>query len=37
MEKTHITTKGDGHRKSTNQAEKGDDTATVTTREGEIK
>jgi hypothetical protein len=37
MEKMRITTKGDGHRKLTNQADKGDDTATMTTMEGEIK
>jgi hypothetical protein len=37
MEKTHITTKGDAHRKSTNPAGKGEGTATTTTMEGEIK
>jgi hypothetical protein len=37
MEKTHITTKGGIHQKSTKQADKGDDTATATTMEGEIK
>jgi hypothetical protein len=37
MEKTRITTKGDGQRKLINQAGKGDDTATATTREGKIK
>jgi hypothetical protein len=37
MEKMHITTKGDVHRKSIKQAGKGNDTATATTTEGEIK
>jgi hypothetical protein len=37
MEKMCITTKGGVHQKLTKQADKGDDTATETTTEGEIK
>jgi hypothetical protein len=37
MEKTHITTKGGVHQKSTKQAGKGEDTAMATTMEGEIR
>jgi hypothetical protein len=37
MEKTHTTTKGDIHQKSTEQAGKGEDTAMETAMEGEIR
>jgi hypothetical protein len=37
MEKMRITTKGDVHQRSIKQAGKGDDTATTTTTEGEIR
>jgi hypothetical protein len=37
MEKTRITIKGGVHQKSKKQADKGDNTATATTMEGEIK
>jgi hypothetical protein len=37
MEKTCTITKGGVHQKSTKQAGKGEDTATVTTMEGEIR
>jgi hypothetical protein len=37
MEKMRTTTKGVDHRKSTGQVGKDEDTATATTKEGEIK
>jgi hypothetical protein len=37
MEKMRTTTKGDVHQKSIKQAGKGDDTATATITEGEIR
>jgi hypothetical protein len=37
MEKTHITTKGDIHQKSTEQAGKGEDTAMEMAAQGEIR
>jgi hypothetical protein len=37
MEKTHITTKGDVHQKSTERAGKDEDTATEIATEGEIR
>jgi hypothetical protein len=37
MEKMRIIIKGGVHQKLTKQADKGDDTATATTMEGEIK
>jgi hypothetical protein len=37
MERTHITIKGDAHQKSTEQAGKGEDTATEIATQGEIR
>jgi hypothetical protein len=37
MERTHIITKEDVHQKSTEQVDKGDDTAAGITKEGEIR
>jgi hypothetical protein len=37
MERTHIITKEDVHQKSTEQVDRGDDTAARITKEGEIR
>jgi hypothetical protein len=37
MERMHITIKGDVHQKSTEQAGEGEDTATKTSTQGEIR
>jgi hypothetical protein len=37
MEKTHTTTKEDVHQKSTEQVDRGDDTAAGIIKEGEIR